>query len=45
MFNKTFYHFFFAFVAIIAVAFGVLIWTGMQQPPSPVNPVVNVANP
>ena len=42
MFDKTFYHFFFAFVAIIAVAFGVLIVTGLQTPPSPVD---NVALP
>jgi len=42
MFDKTFYHFFFAFVAIIGVAFGVLIWSGMQTPPSPID---NVAQP
>jgi len=41
MFNKTFYHFFFAFVAIIGLAFAVLLITGAQQP----SPVDNVALP
>ena len=42
MFNKTFYHFFFGFVIIIGLAFVVLLITGAQQPP---NPVDNVALP
>jgi hypothetical protein len=37
MFNKTFYHFFFGFVAIISVAFVVLIVTGMQPVPDPID--------
>ncbi len=37
MFDKTFYHFFFGFVAIIGLAFGVLIWTGFQTPPDPID--------
>ncbi len=41
MFNKTFYHFFFAFVAIIGLAFAVLLITGAQEP----SPVDNVALP
>lgn len=41
MFNKTFYHFFFAFVAIIGLAFAVLLITGAQKP----SPVDNVALP
>jgi hypothetical protein len=35
MFDKTFYHFFFGFVVIIALAFGVLIITGSQVQPDP----------
>lgn len=31
VFTKTFFHFFFGFVAIIGVAFGVLIWAGLQK--------------
>lgn len=42
MFDETFYRFFFAFVVIIAVAFGVLIWSGLQLPP---NPLDNIAQP
>jgi len=42
MFNKTFYHFFFGFVIIIGLAFAVLLITGAQEPPSPVD---NVALP
>ena len=37
MFTKTFYRFFFAFVVIIGVAFGVLIITGLQSTPEPVD--------
>jgi len=40
MFNKTFFHFFFGFVAIITAAFGVLIWAGSQA-----EPVDNIASP
>lgn len=29
MFNKTFFHFFFGFVAIITLAFGVLVGAGI----------------
>lgn len=43
MFNQTFYHFFFGFVAIILGAFGVLIWAGYQQ--EQIAPVENVAQP
>jgi uncharacterized membrane protein YczE len=42
MFNKTFYHFFFGFIAIIVVAFGVLIIAGANVGQSPVD---NVAQP
>ncbi len=42
MFTKTFYHFFFAFVIIIGLAFGVLVWSGLQDR---ANPVDNVAVP
>ncbi len=45
MFDKTFFHFLYAFVAIIAVAFGVLIWTGYQQGEIAPSPVDNVAVP
>jgi hypothetical protein len=31
MFNKTFFHFFFGFVAIITLAFGVMIGTGIWK--------------
>lgn len=41
MFPKSFFHFFFGFVAIVTVAFGVLIWSGLQKP----DPVDNVALP
>jgi hypothetical protein len=37
MFDKTFYRFFFVFAAIIGVAFAVLIWSGLQVPPSPID--------
>ncbi len=42
MFNRTFFNFFFGFVAIVAVAFGILIVTGSQEQ---ANPVDNVAQP
>lgn len=47
---NSFYHFLFGFMAIIAVAFGVLIWASppaVQSDPFPnnVNPVDNVALP
>lgn len=42
MFDKTFYHFFFGFVAIIGLGFAVLVLTGMQERPEPVD---NVALP
>lgn len=42
MFNKTFFHFFFGFVAIITLAFGVLIGTGIWQQHQGVD---NVATP
>jgi hypothetical protein len=42
MFNNTFYRFFFGFVVIIGLAFAVLVITGLQTPP---NPVDNVALP
>lgn len=42
MFNNTFFHFFFGFVAIIAVAFGVLMVAGVLDQ---VNNVDNVAQP
>ena len=41
MFNKTFYHFFFGFVAIITLAFGVLLFAGSHDAPA----VDNVALP
>lgn len=42
MFNKTFFNFFLGFVAIIALAFGVLIWSGLQESPTPAE---NIAQP
>jgi hypothetical protein len=42
MFNSSFFHFFFAFVAIIGLAFGVLIWSGLQAPPDLID---NLAQP
>lgn len=42
MFDKTFFHFFFAFVVIIAIAFGVLIVAGSHITPEAVD---NVALP
>jgi hypothetical protein len=38
--NKSFYHFFFGFLAIIALAFGVMMIAGSQAPQ-----VDNVAQP
>jgi len=42
--NKNFFHFFVAFIALICVAFGVLIWAGSQTPPPMVTPSENVAH-
>jgi len=41
--SKSFSGFLFAFIAIISVAFGVLIWSGLQE--RVVEPVDNVAVP
>lgn len=43
MFDRDFYRFFMGFIAIIAVAFGVLIWAGYSQRSAP--NVDNVASP
>ena len=43
MFNKTFYHFFYAFVLILGLAYAVLIVAGLQKEAP--NPVDNVAVP
>jgi hypothetical protein len=43
MFNQTFYHFFFGFIAILAIAFGILIWAGYQQ--DDVAAIDNIAQP
>ena len=43
-FTKTFWHFFFGFLAILVVAFGVLLVDALHQAP-PVAPVDNVALP
>jgi hypothetical protein len=43
-FTKTFFKFFFAFLVIIGVAFGVLLYAASQEPPQ-VAPVDNVALP
>ena len=40
-FTKTFFKFFFAFLVIIGVAFGILVFTANQNP----RPVDNVALP
>jgi hypothetical protein len=40
MMNKTFLHFFFGFLAIVAAAFGVLAYAGSQP-----QPIDNVALP
>ena len=45
MFDKTFFHFFFGFVAIIALGFAVLIGAGYMKGETPVSPVDNVAQP
>ena len=34
-FTKTFFRFFFAFIIIIAVAFGVMLLTASQEPAQP----------
>lgn len=41
--SKSFSGFLFAFIAIIAVAFGILIWSGL--PNHKVAPVDNIAQP
>ncbi len=43
-FTKTFFKFFFAFLVIIGVAFGVLIYAASKEPPQ-VSSVDNVAQP
>jgi lipopolysaccharide export LptBFGC system permease protein LptF len=43
-FTKTFFKFFFAFLIIIAVAFGVLLFTASQTPGSQ-NPQGQIAQP
>jgi hypothetical protein len=45
MFNKTFYHFLFGFIAILSLGFVVLVWAGHEQGQIPTNPVDNVALP
>jgi|GEM_PF-1320337 len=44
LFTKTFFKFFFTFIIIIGVAFGVLIYAASKEPPQ-VSPVDNVALP
>ena len=44
LFTKDFFRFFFAFLIIIAVAFGVLLYSASKVPP-PASPVDNVAQP
>ncbi|MDB5225566.1 MAG: hypothetical protein JWL87_518 [Candidatus Adlerbacteria bacterium] len=46
--SKSFSGFLFSFMAIIAVAFGVLIWAGLQSPKEleqNIKPVDNIALP
>lgn len=45
MFDQTFFRFFFGFVAIIGLAFGVLIFTGYKQGQTPPSPIDNLAQP
>lgn len=44
MINKTFLHFFFGFLAFIAVSFAVLLIAGALEPQAPVDPGINVAH-
>jgi hypothetical protein len=45
MFDRVFFHFLYAFVAIITVAFAVLLVAGYHQGQTPPNPVDNLAVP
>lgn len=45
MFDKTFYHFFFGFVAIIFVAFTILLVAGYKDKQNSPSPVDNLAQP
>ncbi len=45
MFDKTFFHFLFGFVAIIGLGFAVLIAAGYEKGQTPPSPVDNVAQP
>ncbi len=45
MFNNSFYHFFFGFVAIIGIAFVVLLVAGYKNSQDLPEPVDNVAVP
>ncbi len=39
--NKTFFHFFFGFLALVGLAFGILLFAGSQMPQQP---DINVAH-